>query len=177
MYLKIKKLIQQLMLSAIALHTVSSCAYAGALTVSSWNVTEDNGQKLYTYTFTYDRAYDYLGEISDIWIEMPEAGARSVTSFTSSFDGSDSYYNFSGNNSYWAITNLQIWGGQSIDIWLTTAAYVPTAYTGKTTYYLAHGFSFINDPILPVPVPEPSGLLALLAGLGGIGGVWLRRRK
>lgn len=48
--------------------------------------------------------------------------------------------------------------------------YEPNAYQGFTNFSINSGFA-------SVPTPEPSSILALLAGLGGIGGIVVRKRR
>lgn len=177
----------------IVLLVAASLVANGTPTVTS-DVSVANGIKTYTYTFTNSYSGGY---IDSFWIGMPPAGADAVIDITSTQDQELGWFAERSAINEWTMGGMYVPAGETINFWLTTADDVPTVYDyvypagegqiGLTNWsyglWLMNddgrwlGFGGMGNSSLPVPAPEPSSLLSLLCGLGGISGMWLRRRK
>jgi len=149
--------------------------------VSSPSVTAQastaSGITTYAYTITNLTATT-IGEFD---LFMPESAARAVISFTSPGLPVWNDRSFRGDGSVWAVA-VEIAPGATKTCILTTPASVPTSYTFKPPSYPSNWFwnanlSNVGNSVVAVPVPEPSSLLALLAGLGGFGAMLRKRRR
>lgn len=144
---------------------------------ASGNVSDVDGVKAYTYTFTFDSPPINGASVTDIWVRMPTEGAKSVFSTTCS-DTDWLVYSSICDSSWsdWGILGSHLTDGESLTLCLKTPSNVPTGI-GGFLYYSNHSY-LDGDDLLPVPgsVPEPSSLVALGMGLIPAGMVIRRRR-
>lgn len=146
------------------------------------NVVGDSKQ--YVYTLTNDLDSGDTIKVFQLW--MPKYGATSVTSFTCSKPNWGASLSTRGDGGVWSIgaaISSGIVFGEHATFTLTTPASVPASYTfyhypSNWQWGTYNQFEF-GSQLLPVPVPEPSSLLALAGGIAGLGGfgAMLRRRR
>jgi hypothetical protein len=143
-----------------------------------------DGVNEYVYTLTNDLdtgmyAYGFS-------IFMPKDGALAVTNAWCSREGwfVDRYVQ--GDYAYWrcGVRYTYLLQGESLTLKLTTSADVPTSYNYTPPNWSSNwrwfdwgGGPGFGNSVLPVPVPEPSSILALAGGIAGLGGLALRRRR
>lgn len=158
--------------------SVSSCS-AGGLSVTG-EVSTASGVTSYLYTLTNGTATPVSN--SDFYVFMPESAARAVISFTCPGSVVSNYHYFDDAYSVWAV-GVDLAPNESKTYVLSTPASVPSSYTFKPPLcpgnweWQSHGFNILGTSILPVPVPEPSSVLALVGGVAGLAGLVLRRRE
>lgn len=145
------------------------------------NVVGDS--KVYTYTLLNDLDSQVTIYSFSLW--MPKYGALSVINFAcSKSNWSTGGPSVRGDIGVWGIgsaTGQGILPGEQVTFTLVTPASVPTSDTYKPPFdvYPSNwqwGSNF-GPSLLPVPVPEPSSILALAGGIVGLGGLVLRRRR
>ena len=148
-------------------------------------VSASGDSVVYNYTLTNTRS---LG-ISSFDVFAPAAAANAITSYSTSQEGWDAGLSRVTQTfaciSWELVTEkhgVGIASGCSADFGFTTMAGVPTTYsytfgdTG-TNWRWYDVCSNYGTTILPVPIPEPSSLLALSAGLVSAGAMRGRRRR
>ncbi len=120
-------------------------------------------------------------QVYHLSVFMPAAGAQAVTDVWCSKPDWVVRPYLDGDYSYWGIgtRNGYLLPGESVVLKLTTNAdvptannYVPSGWLSNYMWFDTEAGSVFGNSIVPVPVPEPSSLLALA---GGIGGLALRR--
>jgi len=142
--------------------------------------------KQYVYTLTNDLDSGDTIKIFQLW--MPKYGATSVTSFTCSKPNWGASLSTRGDLGVWSIgaaLSSGIVSGEHATLTLITPASVPTSYTYKSPFDVypsnwqwgTYTQLEFGSQLLPVPVPEPSSILALAGGVAGLGGLALRRRR
>jgi len=138
--------------------------------------------KQYIYALTNDLDSGVTINHFSLW--MPAYGATSVTSFTCSKPNWSTSLSIRGEVGVWGIgaaTGAGIVSGEQVTFTLVTPASVPTSYTYKPPFdvYPSNwqwGVNF-GSSLLPVPVPEPSSMVALGLAVSGFGATMVRRRR
>jgi len=158
--------------------SITSC-FAGSSPSVTAQVSTASGMTTYVYTVTND--LDTAATIGTLCVFMPEPAARAVISFTCPGVPLWNIYSFRGDFSMRGVV-VDIAPGASRTCILTTPATLPTSYTFKPPMWLSNwgwnsSHTNMGNSLLPVPVPEPSSLLALAGGIAGLGGLALRRKR
>ena len=156
---------------------------AYVLPTVDWDIALENGEKRYTYTLT-NTATDSAGNplpVSGFGIHLTAAGAKMVTRYGAP-DGWSNIVRISGGFatiSWSSTTPLQYGESAAFSLW--TPENASTAFSGSP-YPVNWGWYFKpvgtkdGDSFVPIPVPEPSSLLALSGGILGFGALRLRKR-
>jgi len=174
---------RRILASIIGILCICPAAWAQYPTITA-TVTATADSVVYNYTLTNTTAYG----LTQLAIFMPGGAADTITSHTTSQIGWYTLIRKAGFdmiNWDWNETSV-IEPGNTASFSFTTAASVPTTYTfgGGTSsdtnnwdWLAGHSSGGEGNTILPVPapVPEPSSLLALGAGLLPLA-VGVRRR-
>jgi len=155
---------------------ITSCFADSSPSVTA-QVSTASGTTTYLYTLTNNTATT----IGSFDVFMPESAARAVISFTCPGVALWNDYSFRGDYSLWAV-GVGIPPGASKTCILTTPASLPTSYTFRPPVWLSNwGWdnfqTNMGNSLLPVPVPEPPSLPALVGGIAGLGGFVLRRKR
>ena len=165
-----------------------STGLSGTIPTITAQVNVSGGIKEYVYTLVND--LDSGHYINAFGVFMPEVGARAVTSAWSSKQGWHTSRSLRGDGSSWGCGTFlgpYLWPGDTVILKLTTSAGTPTG-SNYTPPGFASNWSWNEDVRgtvygpndLPVPVPEPGGLIGLASGLvSGLGmfGIPLVRRR
>ena len=138
-----------------------------------YNAQEDVYE--YLYSFDYVRNYDYQGPIFDwhVYLGNWTQGQITVTppeNWAGSWQGGT--YGAETNDSYWT------WGNMYIGAWKITVK--PGYGDGTSTWEFTdslHNVVGRQLGVLVPLVPEPASILVLSAGLFGLTGALVRRRR
>jgi len=171
--------------SALVLIFAVGCT-AGTVPSVTTQINVANGVKEYLYTFTND--LDSGGLLYGVVVYMPKAGYDAVTGFSVSRTDWYAGHWHKDDVRWWchatALSGGSLTTGQSVTLRVTTAAGVPTTWG-----FAPPGYPFnwdwsnpgagplFGDSSLPVPVPEPRGLIGLVSGLGALAAPLIRRRR
>lgn len=164
-------------------------------------MTESDGIKTYSYTFTNAEAYH---RTYDFFVYMSEAGSLAVTSVRQEWTDWSPFHEITWGvppptpiTGVWQVGLDDLEYNDSVTLWLTTLASVPTSYNwkqpGHNSNYSFRIYGYCEDGTtggveiwgtnsLPVPdpestsVPEPSSFMALFGLLATASGIILKRR-
>lgn len=148
-----------------------------------WDIALENGEKRYTYTLT-NTATDSAGNplpVSGFRILLPATGAKMVTRYGAPVGWTNSTRIAGTVAIIWWGSTTPLQYGESAALSFWTAESTPTAYSWiryplNWEWYFAPGGQQAGDSFVPIPVPEPSSLLALSGGILGFGALRLRKR-
>ncbi|MBI2843604.1 MAG: PEP-CTERM sorting domain-containing protein [Armatimonadetes bacterium] len=153
------------------------------------SINQSQGAVTYIYTLANTSA---TAEVTNFFIYIPEAVVSMVTSLSGSTEGWEaSIYGRAGVADSWHVgwrattAEYRLQPGGSGSFTLVTEPGVATSYDYAPLNGSNWGWGYrdgtskedVGNTTLPVPIPEPTSLLALGLTASGLGGVMMRRRR